>query len=53
MKEGRRHALYSGFYLAPHFNTGKQTTRFLVHHNRPYMQNMGFLMVEHGEDADA
>jgi len=36
-----------------HFNTGKQTARFLVHHNRPYMQNMGFLMVEHGEDADA
>src|SRR5262245_42288365 len=35
-----------------HFNTGKQTARFLVHHNRPYMQNMGFLMVEHGEDAD-
>jgi hypothetical protein len=24
----------------------------MVHHNRPYMQNMGFLMVEHGEDAD-
>ena len=36
-----------------HFNTGKQTARFMVHHNRPYMQNMGFLMVEHGEDADA
>jgi gentisate 1,2-dioxygenase len=36
-----------------HFNTGKQTARFLVHHNRPYMQNMGFLVVEHGEDADA
>jgi gentisate 1,2-dioxygenase len=35
-----------------HFNTGKQTARFMVHHNRPYMQNMGFLMVEHGENAD-
>jgi gentisate 1,2-dioxygenase len=35
-----------------HFNTGKATARFLVHHNRPYMQNMGFLMIEHGEDAD-
>ena len=36
-----------------HFNRGKQTARLMVHHNRPYMQNMGFLMVEHGEDADA
>lgn len=35
-----------------HFNTGSETARFLVHHNRPYMRNMGFLMVEHGEDAD-
>jgi gentisate 1,2-dioxygenase len=35
-----------------HFNTGKETARLMVHHNRPYMQNMGFLMVEHGEDAD-
>jgi gentisate 1,2-dioxygenase len=26
-----------------HFNTGKQTARFMVHHNRPYIQNMGFL----------
>ncbi|MCC6889434.1 MAG: cupin domain-containing protein [Hyphomicrobiales bacterium] len=35
-----------------HFNTGSETARFLVHHNRPYMENMGFLMAEHGEDAD-
>ncbi len=35
-----------------HFNSGEETARFLVHHNRPYMQNMGFLMIEHGEDAD-
>lgn len=35
-----------------HFNTGKEPARFLVHHNRPYMQNMGFMMVQHGEDAD-
>lgn len=35
-----------------HFSTGKGTARFLVHHNRPYMENLGFLMVEHGEDAN-
>ncbi len=35
-----------------HFNTGVETTRFLIHHDRPYMENLGFLMVEHGEDAD-
>lgn len=35
-----------------HFNTGREPARFLVHHNRPYMANMGFLMVEHGEDAN-
>ena len=35
-----------------HFNTGKDPARFLVHHDRPYMENMGFLMVQHGEDAD-
>ena len=35
-----------------HFNTGKEPARFLVHHNRPYMENMGFLIVEHGEDAN-
>ena len=35
-----------------HFNTGSEKARFLVHHNRPYMENMGFLMAEHGEDAD-
>jgi quercetin dioxygenase-like cupin family protein len=35
-----------------HFNNGSATARFLVHHNRPYMKNMGFLMAEHGEDAD-
>lgn len=35
-----------------HFNTGKEPARFLVHHDRPYMENMGFLMVEHGEDAN-
>jgi gentisate 1,2-dioxygenase len=35
-----------------HFNTGKEPARFLVHHNRPYMENMGFLVAEHGEDAD-
>jgi len=34
------------------FNTGKETAHFLVHHNRPYQENMGFLMVQHGEDAD-
>ncbi len=35
-----------------HFNTGGETARLLVHHDRPYMENLGFLMVEHGEDAD-
>ncbi len=35
-----------------HFNTGKEPARFLVHHDRAYMENLGFLMVEHGEDAD-
>ena len=35
-----------------HFNTGSEAARLLVHHNRPYMKNLGFLMVEHGEDAD-
>lgn len=35
-----------------HFNTGSETSRFLVHHNRPFMENMGFLMIEHGEDAN-
>lgn len=35
-----------------HFNTGREPARFLVHHNRPYMENMGFLMIQHGEDAD-
>ena len=35
-----------------HFNTGTEPARFLVHHNRPYMENMGFLVIEHGENAD-
>jgi len=35
-----------------HFNTGDKPARFLVHHDRPYMENLGFLMVEHGEDAN-
>jgi hypothetical protein len=40
------------FGLRQHFNTGREPARFLVHHNRPYMENMGFLMIQHGEDAD-
>jgi mannose-6-phosphate isomerase-like protein (cupin superfamily) len=35
-----------------HFNTGLDRARFLVHHNRPYMERMGFLVLEHGEDAN-
>jgi gentisate 1,2-dioxygenase len=35
-----------------HFNTGNEPARFLVHHDRPYMENLGFLMVQHGEDAN-
>lgn len=35
-----------------HFNTGSDPAQLLVHHSRPYMENMGFLVVEHGEDAD-
>ncbi len=40
------------FAWPQHFNMGSETARLLVHHSRPYMENMGFLMVEHGEDAN-
>jgi len=32
-----------------HFNTGDQPACFLVHHNRPLMENLGFMHVEQGE----
>lgn len=35
-----------------HFNTGDQPARFLVHHNRPLMENLGFMHVEQGEWSD-
>ncbi|HEX9879149.1 MAG TPA: cupin domain-containing protein [Candidatus Binatia bacterium] len=34
-----------------HFNTGKEPARFLVHHNRPLMENLGFMYVQQGEEA--
>jgi gentisate 1,2-dioxygenase len=35
-----------------HFNTGEVSARFLVHHNRPLMENLGFMHVEQGESSD-
>ena len=35
-----------------HFNTGDSPARFLVHHNRPLMENLGFMHVEQGESSD-
>ena len=32
-----------------HFNTGASSARFLVHHNRLLMENLGFMHVEQGE----
>jgi hypothetical protein len=26
--------------------------RFLVHHNRPFMENLGFMHIEQGEGSD-
>jgi gentisate 1,2-dioxygenase len=34
-----------------HFNTGGVGARFLVHHNRPFMENLGNMFVQHGEAA--
>jgi gentisate 1,2-dioxygenase len=35
-----------------HFNTGGEPARFLVHHSRPLMENLGFMHVEQGEASD-
>jgi len=35
-----------------HFNTGDATAQFLVHHNRPLMENLGFMHVEQGESSN-
>jgi len=35
-----------------HFNTGAEPARFLVHHSRPLMENLGFMHVEQGEWSD-
>jgi gentisate 1,2-dioxygenase len=35
-----------------HFNTGDEPARFLVHHSRPLMENLGFMHVEQGEWSD-
>lgn len=35
-----------------HFNTGDKPARFLVHHSRPLMENLGFMHVEQGESSD-
>jgi gentisate 1,2-dioxygenase len=35
-----------------HFNTGNEPARFLVHHSRPLMENLGFMHVEQGESSD-
>lgn len=35
-----------------YFNTGDETVRFLVHTNRPAMENMGYLHTQQGEPAD-
>jgi gentisate 1,2-dioxygenase len=35
-----------------HFNTGGEPARFLVHHSRPLMENLGFMHVEQGEWSD-
>jgi len=35
-----------------HFNTGEEPARFLVHHNRPFMENLGHMLVQQGEKAN-
>jgi gentisate 1,2-dioxygenase len=35
-----------------HFNTREIPARFLVHHNRPLMENLGFMHMEQGEWSD-
>ena len=35
-----------------HFNTGDGPARFLVHHNRPLMENLGLMHIEQGEETD-
>ncbi len=35
-----------------HFNTGADPARFLVHHNRPLMENLGFMYVQQGEETN-
>ncbi len=35
-----------------HFNTGAEPARFLVHHNRPFMENLGHMLVQQGEKAN-
>jgi gentisate 1,2-dioxygenase len=35
-----------------HFNTGAEPARFLVHHSRPLMENLGFMHIEQGEWSD-
>lgn len=34
-----------------HFNIGDEPARFLVHHNRPLMENLGFMYVQQGEET--
>ncbi len=54
--EGRRYDWETGDVLCnpvfswhQYFNTGDRPVRFLVHHNRPLMENLGFIHVEQGE----
>ena len=35
-----------------HFNTGRETARFLVHTNRPAMESTGYVHTQQGEPAD-
>ncbi len=35
-----------------HFNSGEEPARFLVHHNRPFMENLGHMLVQQGERAN-
>jgi hypothetical protein len=44
--------VYSRFWLHQHFNTGDHPAWFLVHHNRPFMENLGFMHIEQGEGSD-
>jgi gentisate 1,2-dioxygenase len=34
-----------------HFNNGDEPARFLIYHNRPFMENLGHLLVQQGEEA--